>query len=224
MAEDRRIDDALRNVPLPPGLADRVVPETLFDDAALDRLLGRVPLPAGLSDRVRAAVFTPAAGRGVDLERAAGGLRPAGKPTAPRQRGRLGRWSLAVAQSAASVAVLLAALGGLVLTGFEFARWVEPTAPQPAVVLAPQRPSPGVLPLEFPPGENAASLGISGHEVFEITGLAGPLNAGELPRQVTVNAGDVEFSATVRIDTPKEAEYFRQGGILRYVLRQLAAA
>jgi len=82
----------------------------------------------------------------------------------------------------------------------------------------------GVLPLEFPPGENAASLGISGHEVFEITGLAGPLNAGELPRQVTVNAGDVEFSATVRIDTPKEAEYFRQGGILRYVLRQLAAA
>ncbi len=82
----------------------------------------------------------------------------------------------------------------------------------------------GVLPLEFPPGESAESLGISGHEVFEITGLAGPLNAGELPRQVTVNAGDVEFSATVRIDTPKEAEYFRQGGILRYVLRQLAAA
>ncbi len=82
----------------------------------------------------------------------------------------------------------------------------------------------GVLPLEFPPGESAASLGIGGHEVFEITGLAGPLNAGELPQQVTVNAGDVEFSATVRIDTPKEAEYFRQGGILRYVLRQLAAA
>jgi Ca-activated chloride channel family protein len=152
MADDRRIDDALRNVPLPPGLADRVVPETLFDDAALDRLLGRVTLPAGLSDRVRAAVFTPAAGRGVDLERAAGSLRPAGKPTAPRQRGRLGRWSLAVAQSAASVAVLLAALGGLVLTGFEFARWVEPTAPQPAVVLAPQPPSPGVLPLELAVG------------------------------------------------------------------------
>jgi aconitate hydratase len=82
----------------------------------------------------------------------------------------------------------------------------------------------GVLPLEFQPGESAASLGIGGHEVFEITGLAGPLNAGELPRQVTVNAGDVEFSATVRIDTPKEAEYFRQGGILRYVLRQLAVA
>jgi aconitate hydratase len=82
----------------------------------------------------------------------------------------------------------------------------------------------GVLPLEFPPGESAASLGLSGYEVFEITGLAGPLNAGELPRQVTVNAGDVEFSATVRIDTPKEAEYFRQGGILRYVLRQLAVA
>jgi len=82
----------------------------------------------------------------------------------------------------------------------------------------------GVLPLEFPAGESAASLGISGYEVFEITGLAAPLNAGELPRQVTVNAGEVEFTATVRIDTPKEAEYFRQGGILRYVLRQLAAA
>ena len=82
----------------------------------------------------------------------------------------------------------------------------------------------GVLPLEFPAGESAASLGISGYEVFEITGLAGPLNAGELPRQVTVNAGEVEFTATVRIDTPKEAEYFRQGGILRYVLRQLATA
>ena len=82
----------------------------------------------------------------------------------------------------------------------------------------------GVLPLEFPDVESAASLGISGYEVFEVTGLAGPLNAGELPRQVTVNAGEVEFTATVRIDTPKEAEYFRQGGILRYVLRQLATA
>ena len=59
MADDRRIDDALRNVPPPPGLADRVVPEALFDDAALDRLLGRVALPDGLSDRVRTAVFAP---------------------------------------------------------------------------------------------------------------------------------------------------------------------
>ena len=81
----------------------------------------------------------------------------------------------------------------------------------------------GVLPLQFVEGQNAASLGLSGQEIFEITGFAGPLNAGELPRHVTVNAGNVEFQAVVRIDTPKEADYFRHGGILPYVLRQLAA-
>ncbi|MCU0257756.1 MAG: hypothetical protein MUF56_01860, partial [Solirubrobacteraceae bacterium] len=79
------------------------------------------------------------------------------------------------------------------------------------------------LPLQFVEGQSAASLGLSGQEVFEITGLAGPLNAGELPRHVTVNAGNTEFQAVVRIDTPKEADYFRHGGILPYVLRQLAA-
>jgi aconitate hydratase len=82
----------------------------------------------------------------------------------------------------------------------------------------------GVLPLQFPEGETAESLGLSGEEEFTITGLAEPMNAGELPREVSVKAGDVEFTARVRIDTPKEAEYFRHGGILRYVLRQLAAA
>ncbi|HVP01627.1 MAG TPA: aconitate hydratase [Solirubrobacteraceae bacterium] len=82
----------------------------------------------------------------------------------------------------------------------------------------------GVLPLQFPEGQSARSLGLSGQELFSITGLAGPLNAGELPRQVTVNAGGVEFTAVVRIDTPKEADYFRHGGILPYVLRQLLAA
>ena len=80
----------------------------------------------------------------------------------------------------------------------------------------------GVLPLQYPEGQNAASLGLTGLEVFEILGLAEPLNAGETPRTVTVVAGNVEFSATVRIDTPKEADYFRHGGILPYVLRQLA--
>ena len=80
----------------------------------------------------------------------------------------------------------------------------------------------GVLPLQFCEGHTAASLGLSGQEIFEITGLAGPLNAGELPRHVTVNAGNTEFQAVVRIDTPKEADYFRHGGILPYVLRQLA--
>ena len=80
----------------------------------------------------------------------------------------------------------------------------------------------GVLPLQFPEGETAESLGLSGTEEFSITGLAEPLNAGGLPRTVTVQAGDVTFDARVRIDTPKEADYFRHGGILRFVLRQLA--
>jgi aconitate hydratase len=81
----------------------------------------------------------------------------------------------------------------------------------------------GVLPLQFPEGESAESLGLTGEEEFTITGLAEPMNAGELPREVEVQAGDVSFTARVRIDTPKEADYFRHGGILRYVLRQLAA-
>jgi len=79
----------------------------------------------------------------------------------------------------------------------------------------------GVLPLQYPEGESAESLGISGEEEFTITGLAEPMNAGDLPRTVTVRAGDTEFEARVRIDTPKEAEYFRHGGILQYVLRSL---
>jgi aconitate hydratase len=79
----------------------------------------------------------------------------------------------------------------------------------------------GVLPLQYPDGESAESLGITGEEEFSITGLAEPLNAGELPRTVSVRAGDVEFEARVRIDTPKEADYFRHGGILQYVLRSL---
>jgi aconitate hydratase len=82
----------------------------------------------------------------------------------------------------------------------------------------------GVLPLQFPEGKSAKSLGIDGHEPIAIGGFAEPLNAGELPKSCTVKAGDVEFEATVRIDTPKEADYFRHGGILQYVLRQLLAA
>ena len=81
----------------------------------------------------------------------------------------------------------------------------------------------GVLPLMYPDGESADSLGLSGEEEFTITGLAEPMNNGDLPREVTVKAGDKEFPARVRIDTPKEAEYFRHGGILQYVLRSLAA-
>ena len=82
----------------------------------------------------------------------------------------------------------------------------------------------GVAPLQFPEGQSAESLGLTGEEEFSIEGLAEPLNAGDLPRTVTVRANDVEFEARVRIDTPKEAEYFRHGGILQYVLRSLLAS
>jgi aconitate hydratase len=80
----------------------------------------------------------------------------------------------------------------------------------------------GVIPLQFPEGQSAGGLGLTGEEEITITGLADALNAGELPRTVHVQAGDVAFDARVRIDTPKEADYFRHGGILPYVLRQLA--
>jgi aconitate hydratase len=79
----------------------------------------------------------------------------------------------------------------------------------------------GVVPLQYAEGESAASLGLTGEEQFSITGLAEPLNAGNLPRTITVRADDTEFEARVRIDTPKEADYFRHGGILQYVLRSL---
>nr|MBF6621037.1 aconitate hydratase [Patulibacter sp.] len=82
----------------------------------------------------------------------------------------------------------------------------------------------GVLPLQFPAGESAESLGLTGEETFEISGLADAMNAGELPKTVKVQAGDVTFDAVVRIDTPKEADYYRHGGILQYVLRQLVKA
>jgi len=78
----------------------------------------------------------------------------------------------------------------------------------------------GVLPLQFPAGQNAASLGIRGKETFEITGVEA-FNDGVTPKTVRVRAGDVEFDALVRIDTPTEAAYYRHGGILQYALRQL---
>ena len=81
----------------------------------------------------------------------------------------------------------------------------------------------GVLALQFPAGESATSLGLKGDELFAISGVAEALNSGQMPTVATVTAGDVQFEALVRIDTPKEADYFRHGGILPYVLRQLAA-
>jgi len=77
----------------------------------------------------------------------------------------------------------------------------------------------GILPLQFPPGENLSSLGLTGREEFSIAGVAN----GEA-REVTVRADDTEFRATVRLDTPREREYLRHGGILPYVLRRLLAS
>jgi aconitate hydratase len=79
----------------------------------------------------------------------------------------------------------------------------------------------GVLPLQYRPGESAASLGLTGQEVFGITGIEEMNDGGPVPREVTVRADDKEFRAVVRIDTPGEAEYFRHGGIMQYVLRSL---
>ena len=78
----------------------------------------------------------------------------------------------------------------------------------------------GVLPLQFVNGETAQSLGIKGDEVFSISGVAA-LNQGSIPKEVTIKAGEKTFMAKVRIDTPGEADYYRHGGIMQYVLRQL---
>ena len=78
----------------------------------------------------------------------------------------------------------------------------------------------GVLPLQFKPGESVASLGLTGHETFDITGIE-EINSGQIPAEVTVTADGREFRATVRIDTPGEAAYYRHGGIMQYVLRSL---
>ena len=82
----------------------------------------------------------------------------------------------------------------------------------------------GVLPLIFPAGQNAASLGLTGKEAFEIHGLQSGLKpAGTVKVRATTDAKVVEFDALVRIDTPEELVAFSHGGILPYVLRQLVA-
>ena len=78
----------------------------------------------------------------------------------------------------------------------------------------------GVLPLQFKDGESAQSLGLTGEEVFSISGITA-LNNGGVPKELTVSAGGKSFVATVRIDTPGEADYYRHGGIMQYVLRSL---
>ncbi|HZC09231.1 MAG TPA: aconitate hydratase AcnA [Mycobacterium sp.] len=83
----------------------------------------------------------------------------------------------------------------------------------------------GVIPLQFPEGKTAESLGLDGTEVFDITGIEA-LNNGKTPKTVHVKASKqgadtIEFDAVVRIDTPGEADYYRNGGILQYVLRNM---
>jgi aconitate hydratase len=82
----------------------------------------------------------------------------------------------------------------------------------------------GVLPLQFEDGTSADSLAITGHERFDIVGLRGIGADDPIPPMLTVRTDDREFTVRVRIDTPKEADYYRHGGILQYVLRQLATA
>ncbi len=85
----------------------------------------------------------------------------------------------------------------------------------------------GVIPLQFPEGETVKTLGLAGDETFEISGIT-ELNEGRTPRTVKVTATKpsgqvIEFDAVVRIDTPGEADYYRNGGIMQYVLRNLLA-
>jgi len=85
----------------------------------------------------------------------------------------------------------------------------------------------GVLPLQFRGGENVASLGLTGKETFSVSGVGAALKNGN--RQATVTAAGADaaaktFTVDVRIDTPQEVEYYRYGGILPYVLRQVARA
>jgi aconitate hydratase len=79
----------------------------------------------------------------------------------------------------------------------------------------------GVLPLQFSDGDSVESLGLTGHETFTIHGLTG---GSDIAHELTVKADEKEFTVTVRIDTPKEQIYYRHGGILQFVLRQLLEA
>jgi len=80
----------------------------------------------------------------------------------------------------------------------------------------------GVLPLQFRDGESAQSLGLTGSETFAVEGVSA-LNTGGVPKEVKVTADGKSFMAKVRIDTPGEADYYRHGGIMQFVLRQLLA-
>jgi aconitate hydratase len=79
----------------------------------------------------------------------------------------------------------------------------------------------GVLPLEFADGATAASLGLTGRELYDFEGLTGLRARAKLVVHARGDAGEKTFRVNVRIDTPRELEYFEHGGILPYVLRQL---
>jgi aconitate hydratase len=83
----------------------------------------------------------------------------------------------------------------------------------------------GILPLQFVPGESAKSLGLDGYEEFEVEGIEGDLHPGKRMKVTVTGPGSMsmEFEAICRIDTPVEVEYYKHGGILPYVLRQLAS-
>ena len=193
MADNHPIDEALRNVPLPAGLTDRLTPEALFDDAALDRLLSRVALPEGLGDRVRAAAFAPARGRGVDLDRAAEKLPVATTSTVPQPRRLLGRWAVALARPAAAVALSLAGIGGLILTGLEFSRRMEPATPRPALVMQPKPVHPAAAPRE-------TAVGMAIDEASPALEPADPLAAA--PGPVATDTGDLAVTMPEQFTAP----------------------
>jgi aconitate hydratase len=81
----------------------------------------------------------------------------------------------------------------------------------------------GILPLQFLPGQTAETLNLSGAETFSITGL-GALNEGTVPETVRVQADDLTFEMRVRLDTARDVEYYRHGGITKYVMRRMLAS
>jgi aconitate hydratase len=81
----------------------------------------------------------------------------------------------------------------------------------------------GVLPLQFKDGENAQTLGLDGSETFDITGLQDGAGKQATLTATRADGGKLQFEAKILLLTPKEVEYFRNGGLLHYVLRQLAA-
>lgn len=139
MPDDHRIDEMLRDVPVPTGLAGRLTPEALLDDAAIDRLVAGVGVPAGLADRVRATVFKAGPGA-VDLDRDADSPppAPAGRPGRHWRRPGV---PVGQALPRAAVAASLAMLAGLFVISAEFARRMVPPAAAPIVITSQAEPT-----------------------------------------------------------------------------------